>query len=318
MNRRTFIAASAVAGVHVSNALGTQPGIPSVPSIPQPPKVPLPEIPKVPVPTDKIVPVPTLTKSPLKGNIKQSVCRWCFGGMKLDELARNAAQIGLKSVELLNPDEWPVVKAHGLTCAVANSVKSNPIHSGFNRVENHDAIIKELEERLPLVKAAGIPNQICFSGNRGGMDDKEGLKNCAKGIKRITTLAEQLGVTIIMELLNSKRDHKDYMCDRTPWGVNLVHEVGSSRFKLLYDIYHMQIMEGDVIATITEHNSAIAHYHTAGNPGRNEIDDSQELCYKAIATALLKNGYTGYLGQEFIPRRDPMASLKQAAIICDV
>ncbi len=296
----------------MSNALGTQPGIPQ--SIPNPPSFPkVPSLPSLPTEID-----PPSGRQPLKGNLKQSVCRWCFGGMKLPDLARHAAEIGLKSVELLDPADWPIVKAAGLTCAVANTVKSNPIQSGFNRVEHHDAIIKELEERLPLVKAAGIPNQICFSGNRGGMDDKEGLKNCAKGLKRITSLAEQLGVTIIMELLNSKRDHGDYMCDRTAWGVDLVHEVGSSRFKLLYDIYHMQIMEGDVIATITKNASAIAHYHTAGNPGRNEIDDTQELCYKGIAKAIVDSGYTGYLGQEFIPKRDAMTSLREAAIICDV
>lgn len=254
----------------------------------------------------------------LKGNLKQSVCRWCFSSMKLDELARNAKGMGIQSVELLSPDEWPIVQQQGLTCAVAGLVKSNPIHVGFNRVENHDAIIKDLEERLPLVKAAGIPNQIVMSGNRNGMDDKEGLKNCVKGLKRITPLAEQLGVTLIMELLNSKVDHKDYMCDRTPWGVALVNEVASPRFRLLYDIYHMQIMEGDVIRTITDHFDAIAHYHTAGVPGRHEIDATQELNYTAICKALVEKKFTGYLGQEFMPRRDAMASLREAVIICDV
>ncbi|MCC6676150.1 MAG: TIM barrel protein [Phycisphaerales bacterium] len=254
----------------------------------------------------------------LKGRINHSACRWCYGGMPLDELCGNAAAMGLKSVELLNPDEWETARKHGLTCAVASFVKSNPIPKGFNRVENHDAIIRELEERLPQVKAAGIPAQIVFSGNRAGLDDAAGLKNCATGLKRITPLAEQLGITIVMELLNSKVDHKDYMCDRTPWGVNLVNEVGSPRFKLLYDIYHMQIMEGDVIRTITDHKDAIGHYHTGGNPGRREIDQSQELNYTAICKAIVATGYTGFIGQEFIPSRDPMTSLREAIAICDV
>jgi len=255
---------------------------------------------------------------PLKGRLKQSVCRWCYGGMPLDDLCREAAAMGLKSVELLGPDEWSVAKKHGLTCALASSVKSNPIHKGFNRTENHDAIVKELEERLPLVKQAGIPQQIVFSGNRAGLDDKEGLRNCAAGLKRITPLAESIGVTLIMELLNSKVDHKDYMCDRTLWGLDLVQAVGSPRFRLLYDIYHMQIMEGDVIRTVTDHADAIAHYHTAGVPGRHEIDDKQELNYRAVCEAIVGKGFTGYLAQEFIPRRDPMTSLREAVHICDV
>jgi hydroxypyruvate isomerase len=254
-----------------------------------------------------------------KGRLKQSVCRWCFGGMKLEDLCKAASAIGIRSVELLNPDEWPVAKGLGLECAVASFVKSNPISKGFNRVEHHDAIIKELEERLPLVKEAGIPNQIVFSGNRAGMSDAEGLKNCAAGLKRIMPLADKLGVTVIMELLNSKVDHKDYMCDRTPWGVELVKQVGSPRFKLLYDIYHMQIMEGDVIRTITDHFDSIGHFHTAGVPGRHEIDGSQELNYKAICEAIVSKGYTGYLGQEFMPAHaDGMESLKEAFKICDV
>ncbi len=256
--------------------------------------------------------------APLKNRIKHSACRWCYGSIKLDELCASAAAMGLKSVELLTPEEWPVAKAHGLTCAVAFTVKSNPIPKGFNRVENHEAILKELTERLPLVKEAGIPNQIVFSGNRAGQDDKEGLANCAKGLKQITPLAEQLGITIVMELLNSKVDHKDYQCDHTTWGVELVQSVGSPRFKLLYDIYHMQIMEGDVIRTVTDHFDSIGHFHTGGVPGRREIDISQELNYKAICEAIAGKGYSGYLGQEFIPSRDAMTSLREAVAICDV
>lgn len=262
-------------------------------------------------------PAGTAAPVALKGRINHSVCRWCYSGMPLEELAKNAASMGLKSVELLNPDEWAVVKKHGLTCAVANSVKSNPIPKGFNRLEHHDAIIKELEERLPMVKAEGIPNQICFSGNRAGQDDKEGIKNCAIGLKRITPLAEKLGVTIIMELLNSK-DHTDYQCDHTAWGVELVKQVGSDRFKLLYDIYHMQRMEGDVIGTIRDNIKHIAHFHTGGVPGRAEIDESQELNYATICKAIAETGFKGYIAQEFIPSRDAMTSLREAVTICDV
>jgi len=259
----------------------------------------------------------TAARSVTTGRLKQSVCRWCYGNVPLEELCKAAAEMGLTSVELLNPDEWPVTRRHGLACAVANSVKSNPIHSGFNRVENHDAIVRQLEERLPLVQAAGIPNQICFSGNRAGLDDREGLKNCAIGLKRITPLAEKAGVVIIMELLNSRHDHKDYMCDRTEWGVNLVNEVGSPSFKLLYDIYHMQIMEGDVIQTVLDNWDAIAHFHTAGVPGRRDLDDTQELNYRGICAALISKNYQGYFGQEFIPK-DGLNSLRAAAALCDL
>jgi hydroxypyruvate isomerase len=269
-------------------------------------------------PQSKPVPQSQPKAASLKGRIKHSVCRWCYGGMSLDDLCRNAAEMGIVSVELLNPDEFATTGKYGLTCAVASFVKANPISKGFNRVENHDAIIRQLEEQLPKVKAAGIPNQIVFSGNRAGLDDKEGLKNCALGLKRITPLAEQLGVTIVMELLNSRVDHKDYMCDRTPWGVELVKQVGSDRFKLLYDIYHMQIMEGDVIRTLTDNMNCIGHLHTGGVPGRAEIDATQELNYRAICEAVVSKGYTGYLGQEFLPRRDPMTSLREAILICDV
>ena len=251
-----------------------------------------------------------------KGRLKQSACRWCYGGMKLEDLCKHAAAIGLKSVELLTEKEWSVPTQFGLSCAVGMGPTTIP--RGFNRVEHHDEFVKESERLLPLVKAAGIPNMIVFSGNRAGMDDQEGLANCAKGLKRITPLAESLGVTVIMELLNSKVDHKDYMCDRTPWGVELVKQVASPRFKLLYDIYHMQIMEGDVIRTVTDNFEHIAHYHTGGVPGRREIDISQELNYKAICEAIVNKGYTGYLGQEFIPSRDAMTSLREAAVICDV
>jgi hydroxypyruvate isomerase len=254
----------------------------------------------------------------LKGRLRQSVCRWCYSRIPLDDLCAAAAAIGLRSVELLNPDEWPVTARHGLICALASYVPSNPIPRGLNRQANHAPILKELEARLPLAKAAGIPSQIVFSGNRDGLSDREGIDRCIEGLRRITPLAEQLGITLVMELLNSKVDHKDYQCDRTWWGVEVVRGVGSPRFKLLYDIYHMQIMEGDVIRTVTDHFEHIGHYHTGGVPGRAEIDATQELNYPAICRAIVEKGFDGYLAQEFVPRRDPLDSLRQAVELCDI
>jgi hydroxypyruvate isomerase len=256
------------------------------------------------------------TNSKRNENLKQSVCKWCYKDMPLEELARNAAQIGLKSVELITPEEWPVVQKYGLTCAMGSG--ADQIHVGFNRKENHDSRVANLSRHIELAADAGVPNVICFSGNRNGMSDEEGMENCLIGLKRIVGLAEKKGVTVCMELLNSKVNHKDYMCDHTDWGVKLVKKVGSPRFKLLYDIYHMQIMEGDVIRTITENFEYIAHFHTGGNPGRNEIDETQELNYTAVCKAIMEKGFTGYLAQEFIPKRDPMTSLRQAFYICDV
>ncbi len=253
--------------------------------------------------------------APLKGRLKQSACRWCYGKIPLEDLCKSAAEIGLKSIELLGEKEWDIPRKYGLTCAVANG--PNPIPVGWNRVENHDKFVAESERLLPLIAAAGLPNMIVFSGNRDGQPDSEGIRNCIAGIKRITPLAEKLGVTIVMELLSSK-DHADYQCDHTAFGVEVVKGVGSPRFKLLYDIYHMQRMEGDVIATIRENLPYIGHFHTGGVPGRNEIDETQELNYATICKAIVDAGYDGYLGQEFIPRRDPIASLRQAAHICDV
>ncbi len=292
MNRRTFMAAAAVGGIATVSSSQAASRV-----------------------VQATAAQPDATRA---GKFRHSVCRWCFGGMSLEDLCKLASTIGYSSVELLGPDEWDVPKRHGMTCAVATNVKSNSIGKGFNRVEHHDAIIAELEERLPLVAAAGIPQQIVFSGNRAGLGDREGLRNCAEGLKRITPLAEKLGVTLVMELLNSRVDHKDYMCDRTPWGLELVKRVGSPRFKLLYDIYHMQIMEGDVIRTISDNIDAIAHFHTAGVPGRNELDDRQELNYRGIAAALAKSGFTGFLGQEFMPTGDAEAALRNAFEICNV
>jgi hydroxypyruvate isomerase len=250
------------------------------------------------------------------GRLKQSVCRWCYGGMSLDDLCKNAVAMGILSIDLLSENEWDAVKKYGLTCAMANGPSG--IADGWNRPADHDKLVKESERLLPLVKAAGLPNMIVFSGNRRGLPDDEGLKNCAVGLKRIMPLAESLGVNVCMELLNSKRDHHDYQCDHTAWGVNLAKEIGSDRFKLLYDIYHMQIMEGDVIATIRENIRYLGHFHTGGVPGRNEIDETQELNYHRIAQAIADSGYQGYVAHEFIPKRDPMTSLRQAVRIFTV
>ena len=254
--------------------------------------------------------------TPMKGRLKQSVCKWCYSKMSLDELCAAAKEIGLVSIDLLNENEWATVKNYGLTCAMANGPSG--IVEGWNLPADHDKLVEESERLLPLVAAAGLPNMIVFSGNRRGMSDSEGLENCAQGLKRIMPLAESLGVTVCMELLNSKRNHKDYQCDHTAWGVELCKRIGSDRFKLLYDIYHMQIMEGDVIATIQENKDYIAHYHTGGVPGRHEIDETQELNYRRICEAIVETGFTGYLAQEFVPARDPIPSLRQAAGICDV
>ena len=251
------------------------------------------------------------------GHIKQSVCRWCYKDIPLEKLAGESKRIGYQSVELLMPEELKVVKPLGLTCAVLNGCCTIP--DGWNRKENHARLIKKVHEHIEIAADNNLRNVIFFSGNRKGMPDDEGLANCAEGIKQVVGLAEKKKVTLIMELLNSKVNHKDYMCDHTPWGVKLVKQVGSPRFKLLYDIYHMQIMEGDVIRTIQENKDYIGHYHTGGNPGRNEIDETQELNYPAIVKAILDTGYDGYLGQEYIPKRpDHIASLAQGYQICNV
>lgn len=261
---------------------------------------------------------PEPASTPDGRRLRQSVCRWCYRDIPLEELARAAEKIGLESVELLGPDEWAVVQRHGLTCAMANGTTTIP--RGFNRLEHHAEFVPSMIERIRAVAAAGLPNVIVFSGNRDGMPDEQGLENCAIGLKQIVGEAEKQRVTVCMELLNSKVNHKDYMCDRTPWGVELVKRVGSERFKLLYDIYHMQIMEGDVIRTIRENAAYIGHYHTAGNPGRNEFEphDPQELNYPAIMRAIKATGFTGFIGQEFVPKRDPLTSLREAVALCDV
>jgi hydroxypyruvate isomerase len=252
----------------------------------------------------------------LSGRLKQSVSRWCYAKIPLDDLCEVAKTIGYSSVELLDEKDWATPAKHGLACAMANGFGTIPV--GFNRPDNHDKLVADAERMIPLAAAAGVPNIVCFSGNRAGMSDGEGIANCITGFNKITPLAEQHGVTLCLELLNSKVDHKDYHADHTAWGVQVVQGVASPRMKLLYDIYHMQIMEGDVIRTIRTNFAHIAHFHTGGVPGRNEIDDSQELNYRRVMQAIADLGFTGYVGQEFVPKRDPVASMKQAFEICDV
>jgi hydroxypyruvate isomerase len=254
----------------------------------------------------------------VRGRLKQSVSRWCFGKMTLDELCGHAARIGYEGIDLLEPKDWPVVRKHGLVCPLGSLGGPITIEKGLNRVENHGPILDALAKGIDLAAEAQVPNLVCFSGNRAGMSDAEGLENCARALRQIAPHAEGKGVTLCVELLNSKIDHKDYMCDRTAWGAALVKKVDSPRVKLLYDIYHMQIMEGDVVRTIGENAAAIAHFHTAGVPGRHEIDDRQELHYPAICRAIVGTGYTGYLAQEFVPTDEPLKSLEAAFRICDV
>ncbi len=220
------------------------------------------------------------------------------------------------AIDLLDETDWATPAKHGLTCAMANGFGTIP--RGFNRPDNHDKLVADAERMIPLAAAAGVPNIVCFSGNRAGMSDGEGIANCTAGLKRLMPTAERFGVTLCLELLNSKVDHKDYHADHTAWGVRVVEGVGSPRLKLLYDIYHMQVMEGDVVATIRAASPHIAHYHTGGVPGRNEIDDTQELNYRRVAQAIADTGFTGFLAHEFVPKREPLKSLREAYEICDV
>ena len=267
--------------------------------------------------TQRLAAADSAAGADLKGRINHSVCKWCYSKVPLEDLCVAGRKMGLQSIELLGPEDWPTLEKHGLTCAMASGVDN--IGYGFNRVEHHDDLIKKFEVNLPKAVNAGLKNYICFSGNRGGMSDEQGLENCVTGLKRLMPLAEKHKIVICMELLNSKVDHKDYMCDHTRWGVELVKRVGSEYFKLLYDIYHMQIMEGDVVRTIRESHPYIAHYHTGGVPGRHEIDDTQELNYPVIMKAIVATGFKGHVAQEFIPARpDVIGSLKQGVDICDV
>ena len=251
-----------------------------------------------------------------KGKLKQSVCRWCYSKIPAEDFARESARLGLKSVDLVPQSEWPVMKKYGLALTMTGGGTTIP--DGFNRKENHAGIEERFRESVKNAVEHGAPSLIVFSGNRKGMSDEEGLENCVIGLKKVMPIAEDKNLLVCMELLNSKVNHADYMCDRTKWGVELVKRVGSPQFKLLYDIYHMQIMEGDVIRTMRDNKQYIGHLHTGGNPGRNEIDDTQELNYKAISKAVVDMGFEGYYAHEFIPKRDPLKSLAEAVELCDV
>ena len=257
----------------------------------------------------------------LKGKVNHSACRWCYDKIPFEELVVNAKKIGLTSIELTGPDEWDILKKHDMTAAIGWGKYPEKIGlpNFFNKIQNHDKLVEFYEDLIPRAAKAGVKNLIAFSGNRDGLSDEQGLLNCKKGLQRIMKTAEKHDVTISMELLNSKVNHKDYQCDHTEWGSVLCEMVGSNKFKLLYDIYHMQIMEGDVIATIKKNYQYISHYHTGGVPGRHEIDETQELNYAPIIKAIYDTGYKGFIGQEFIPaREDKMASLEQAVKICDI
>lgn len=254
----------------------------------------------------------------LKGNITHSVCRWTYSFLTLDELCTVAKDIGIKAIDLIGPKEWDVLKKHGLDSSMCNGAEIS-LTEGFNDPKYHDTLVKNYTEHIELVSKAGYKNLICFSGNRKGMDDETGLKNCVDGLKKIMGLAEKKGVVIQMELFNSKVNHKDYLADKSAWGIELCKRLGSENFKLLYDIYHMQINEGDIIHTINEGHQYFGHYHTAGVPGRHELDDNQELNYPAIMAAIVETGYKGYVAHEFIPvAQDKIASLRQAVNVCDV
>jgi hydroxypyruvate isomerase len=266
------------------------------------------------------MPVPNSAKVlNLKGNINHSVCRWCYDSIPWDEFCQGVVKIGIPAVDLVQPKDWPTLKNYGLyssMCYVAGDIS---LTDGFAEPNFHEKLVQQYLDVIPLMKKEGYTDVICFSGSRRGMDDETGLNNCVKGLQQILPLAEENGITIQMELLNSKVNHKDYMCDHTAWGVALCKKLNSPNFKLLYDIYHMQIDEGDVIRTIQDNNVYIGHYHTGGVPGRHEIDETQELYYPAIMKAIVASGFKGYVAQEFIPAEiDKIASLQKAVIICDI
>ena len=250
-----------------------------------------------------------------QGRLKQSVCRWCFPKWSVEQLATHASSLGLVGIDLLDPADFPVVKDHGLVCTMVNS---HPLTDGLCDPKFHENSLSKLTAAIEATAAEGWRNVICFSGNARGIDPETGMDHCVEALRKIVPVAQSNGVTLIMELLNSKVNHPDYLCDNSKWGVELVKRVGSEHFKLLYDIYHMQIMEGDVIRTIRENHAHIGHYHTAGNPGRNELNDNQELFYPAIARAIADTGFDGYFAHEFIPKGDALAGLTDAVRQCVV
>jgi hydroxypyruvate isomerase len=263
----------------------------------------------------------TIDDVKLKGNINHSVCSWTYNFMSLDAMCGMVKKMGFSAIDLVGPKDWPILKKHGVDSSMCNGAEINLVN-GWNNPQYHSTLIKNYTDHIELVNKAGYKNLICFSGNRNGMDDETGMKNCVDGLKKIIGLAEQKNVIIQMELFNSKVDHKDYMCDKSAWGIELCKRLGSPNFKLLYDIYHMQINEGDVIRTIKDHHQYFGHYHTAGVPGRHEINETQELYYPAIMKAIVGTGFKGYVAQEFITtgktEKEKIAALKDAIKRCDV
>ena len=249
------------------------------------------------------------------GKLNQSVCKWCYGKLSVEQMCTEAVKLGLVGIDLLKPEDFPTLKKHGLVCTM---VSAGSLSDGLCDEKYHEASLKAMNDAIEATSAAGYRNVICFSGNARGIDRKTGMRNCVAALKKIVGVAEKKNVFLHMELLNSRVDHADYMCDNSAWGIELVKEVGSNNFKLLYDIYHMQIMEGDIIRTIRKNHHYFGHYHTGGNPGRNELNDQQELYYPAIARAIAATGFDGYFAHEFIPAGDPIAGLTDAVRQCIV
>jgi hydroxypyruvate isomerase len=299
MDRRKFLAAGAVAGAAGLARATTVGGAMSRPG------------------------GPSASSSDAKpaSRLKLSVSRWPYGKFTLDQLCQMCRELGMQGVDLLEPEDWTVPLRYGLVCAMGYATVPHPenrLIDGFNRVENHAWLIPAYQHAIPLAAAAKVPNVICFSGTRKGQSDEDGRQICARGLAPLIPLAEQHGVTLCMELLNSKVDHPDYQCDHTAWGVALAKTINSPRFKLLYDIYHMQIMEGDVIRTVTDNIKYIGHFHTGGVPGRHEIDDTQELNYHRVMQAIADAGFPMFVAQEFVPTKDPRTALAEAVAICTV
>ena len=251
------------------------------------------------------------------GRLKQSVSRWPYRQIPLPEFCRACADMGLTAIDLLEEADWAVARQFGLVCSMGYA-GGGSIPDGLNVTANHDAIVQHFQETIPRAAAQRVPNVITFFGNRRSMSDADAIAHCVECLNRVKKIGEDHGVTICVELLNSKVNHPDYQGDRTSFGVEVVKAVGSPRVKLLYDIYHMQIMEGDVIRTIQDNRAHIAHFHTGGVPGRHELDDSQELNWKAVCKAIVGTGFNGYLAHEFVPTRDPLTSLREAVALCDV
>jgi hydroxypyruvate isomerase len=252
-----------------------------------------------------------------RGRIHQSICRWCYKDMSVDQLSSTAASLGLVGVDLLEVDEYEIPHKYGLICTMGYA-GGGTIPDAMNRVENHAAIEAAFRKNIPLAAKAGVPNVITFSGNRRGMSDEEGARNTVIGLNRVKKIGEDHGVTICLELLNSKVNHPDYMADHTAWGAQVMREVNSPRVKLLYDIYHMQIMEGDLIETIRANSDVIGHYHTGGVPGRHQLDHNQEIQYDAVMRAIADSGFSGYVAHEFLPTIDPIVAVRQAVALCNV